>query len=460
MTAPSPVDELADSMRPLCEQSVDELDVCVALEMEGINDTVAMSKYGARDVADLAEQLTRRIPARVREVHDPNSSQRIAYVRLACRGLLFAVPGLFYLVIARSERSTVAGYTVLASMLVGWGLSQALAVVAYRVLGRSGKRSAAIELRRCLIGAAYVGVFALLVGIVVGPALLVAMAVGQILYVMAATILLFHSADRLLALSLVPGAALSACFLTGVESAAPIALSGIALTVGVAMSLAWWTTRSAGRGDGPMDTARVEDVIASIPFVANGVLTGIAVAYLPLRLLAGAAPPAGQRIDLTIIPLVLSMGFAEIELMRLQAAGRRLMRRCHQVADYRRGSLILVARAQAGFMLVLCVISLVVACVLRMTIGFSTRDLTLLGAYSALGVALLAGLVLVSVDRVHVALRGFLGTATLIAIGWPATRLAGITLTMDGGYLVSCLILLFCMTALTLHTLRDPLVLT
>lgn len=457
--ARQPARKLIESMRAECEQSVDELDVSVALEASGINDIVAVNRYGARNVAELAEVLTNRIPALVHETPEANVAARIPYLRLACRGLLFAVPGVFYLVIARSESSAVGGYVLLASMLAGWGLSQAVAVVAYRVLGRSGKRAAAMTLRRGLIWATGLASIALLVGDFYGATDLVAIAAGQILYVLAATILLFHNADRLLALSLVPGAAMSAAFLTGVGISVSVAMTGVAVTVGVAAASAWYAAHAASQGVGSTDSPRVSDVLASIPFVVNGILTGVTVAYLPLRLLGGYVAPGGQRVDLCIIPLVLSMGFAEIELLRLQAAGRHLMRRCHQVTEYRRGSLALVLRAQGGFLLVLSLVSLAVAGVIAMTSGLTVRDLTLLSAYSTLGVALLAGLVLVSVDRVHVALNGFWMTAAIIALGVLTTRSAGIALTTEGGYLAGCLVLLCCMTALTMRTMRNPLIL-
>ena len=80
-------------MRQLWEQSVDELDASVSLEADGVNDTVAANRFGVRDVADLAEQLTMLVPVRVPAETPDDLGKPIPYLRLACRGLLFAVPG-------------------------------------------------------------------------------------------------------------------------------------------------------------------------------------------------------------------------------------------------------------------------------------------------------------------------------------------------------------------------------
>ena len=53
----------------------------------------------------------------------------------------------------------------------------------------------------------------------------------------------------------------------------------------------------------------------------EGVLSGIAVAYIPVQMLDGNVSADVHAMDLSIVPLVLSMGFAEIELLWLRAAG-------------------------------------------------------------------------------------------------------------------------------------------
>ena len=163
-----------------------------------------------------------------------------------------------------------------------------------------------------------------------------------------------------------------------------------------------------------------------------------------------------HSLDLSIVPLVLSMGFAEIELLRLRAAGGRLMRGTVHLADYQRGASRLVVLCQLRFLLVLVPVSGLVGVLINMTSGFNTRDLTLLCAYSILGMALLAALVLVAVDRVHVALLGFLLTGCAIAVGVGVLQATGLPMSVEGGYLAGCLILLSALTALAVRTLRDP----
>jgi len=452
----TPIGDLVEDMRETWEQSVDELDTSVSLEADGVNDTVAANRFGVRDVADLAEQLTMLVPARVPTEDVNERGQPIPYLRLACRGLLFAIPGLFYLVVARADPSPAASYTMIIAMLIGWGLSQAVAVVAYRILGRAGGPSAALALRRILTWAMGAAGVALVIASILRQLPLTAMATGQILYVVAATVLLFHSADRLLALALIPGALVSAAFLAHLHIPALFAVAAAAATVAAACAAAWFRANHGVAGQSPTGRVMLSDFRASGPFVLEGLLSGIAVAYIPLRMLEGSANATVHSLDLSIVPLVLSMGFAEIELLRLKAAGGRLMRRTIQLADYQRGASRLVLLSQLRFLLVLVVVSVFITVLIWVVSGLNSRDFTLLCAYLILGTALLAALVLVAVDRVRVALLGFWFAGCVIAVGFAASRLSGFTFSIEGGYLASCLILLSSLTVLAVRALRDP----
>lgn len=452
----TPMGDLVEDMRQIWEQSVDELDASVSLEADGVNDTVAANRFGVRDIADLAEQLTMLVPARVPAETPDDLGKPIPYLRLACRGLLFAVPGLFYLVMTRADPSTTASYTMIIAMLTGWGLSQAVAVVAYRMLGRAGGPSAALALRRILTGALGAAGLALVIAAVLHQLWLASLFTGQILYVVAATVLLFYSADRLLALALVPGALVSAAYLAQLPVPTVAAVAAVAATVAAVCGAAWYRAHLGVAGQSPAGWPSLSDVRACGPFVLQGLLSGIAVAYIPVRMLDGSGGADVHSLDLSIVPLVLSMGFAEIELLRLRAAGGRLMRGTVHLADYQRGASRLVVLCQLRFLLVLVSVSGLVGVLISMTSGFNTRDLTLLCGYSILGMALLAALVLVAVDRVHVALLGFLLAGCAIAVGVGVLQATGLPMSVEGGYLAGCLILLSALTALAVRTLRDP----
>jgi hypothetical protein len=452
----TPMGALVEDMREVWEQSVDELDTSVSLEADGVNDTVAASRFGVRDVADLAEQLTMLVPARAPAEIPDVLGKPIPYLRLACRGLLFAVPGLFYLVVAMANPDTSAPYAMVVAMLTGWGLSQAVGVVAYRVLGRSGDPAAALILRRIVVGALAVAALAAVIAAVLQQLWLVSLATGQILYVLAATVLLFYNADRLLALALLPGALVSSAYLAHLPVPPDAALAAVVVTVLTCCAVAWYRANLGVAGASTAGRPNLSDVRASTPFVLEGVLSGIAVAYIPVQLLVGNVGADVHAMDLSIIPLVLSMGFAEIELLSLRAAGGRLMHRTVHLADYQRGASRLMLLSQLRFLAVLVTVSVVVAVIINMTSGFNTRDLTLLSAYAVLGTALLAALILVAVDRVYIALLGFLLTGCAIGVGVELARLTGITMSVEGGYLASCLIMLGAVTALAVRTLRDP----
>lgn len=454
-----PVSDLAADLREIWEQSVDELDASVSLEADGVNDLVAAHRYGVRDVAQLAEQLVAMVPARAAAIDPDETGPAIPHLRLAARGLLFAIPGLFYLTVSFANPTSHASVTMVAAMLTGWGLSQAVALVAYRVLGRHDGPSAARVLRRILAGALAVAAFALIAGMSAGQGWLTGLAAGQILYVIAATVLLFYSADRMLGLVLTPGGLVCTAFLAGVPIADPVAVAAVAATVLAACGAAWHRAGLDLGTTAPVGRALLSDLAASGPFVLQGLLSGVAVAYVPVRMLGGTGGADVHALDLSIVPLVLSMGFAEIELLRLRAAGGRLMRRTVTLGGYQRGALRLVVTAQLRFLSVLAASSALIGVVIVMTSGINSRDLTLLAAYAVLGAALLAALVLVAVDRVNVALAGFLVTGVLAAAGAGLDRLLELPTTVEGGYLAACFVLLACLTALAVRTLRDPRVL-
>jgi hypothetical protein len=57
---------------------------------------------------------------------------------------------------------------------------------------------------------------------------------------------------------------------------------------------------------------------------------------------------------------------------------------------------------------------------------------------------------------VHMALLGFLITGCAIAVCVALAWLIGLSMSVEGGYLASCLILLSALTALAVRTMRDP----
>jgi hypothetical protein len=441
--------------------SVDELDASVALEADGVNDAVARSRYSADDVNDLARQLVARVPARFEAPSVADTPKDATSLRLAFRGVLFAIPGLLYLVVARLNSTTAAAYTLIGSMLIAWGLSQAVAVVAHRVAGRGSVRGAALALRFCLATASAVAIAAVAISAVLGCVGLVAMGLGQILYVLAATVLLFYGADKFLALALIPGTAGSILYLANgpVPPAAAIGagLASIALAL---LAAAHCASSAASHAEtSTVDKVRRTDLTASVPFVLYGLLSGIVVAYIPLRVLH--RPPSHQvhPIDLTIVPLVVSMGWAEIELLRLRVAGGRLMRASRRLSDYQRRAARLIAAAQGRLLAVLTVSSVAFGIVMSLTSGFNRRDLILILSYMTLGAALLAALILVAVDRVDLALMGFLSTGAAGGAGLLVGQACGASLSIESTYFAACLLLLMIMTVLVIRVLRDPIAL-
>ena len=279
---------------------------------------------------------------------------------------------------------------------------------------------------------------------------------GQLLYVVAATVLLFYGADRLLALALVPGALMSAAYLAQLPVPTVGRRGGRRGDGGGGLrgGLVSRSPRScrpvADRPAGPVRRSGLRTV------VLQGLLSGIAVAYIPVRMLDGSRGRGRALAGPVHRPVGAEHGLRRDRTAALRAAGGRLMRGTVHLADYQRGASRLVVLCQLRFLLVLASVSGLVGVLINMTSSFNTRDLTLLCAYSILGPALLAALVLVAVDRVHVALLGFLLAGCAIAVGVGVLQATGLPMSVEGGYLAGCLILVSALTALAVRTLRDP----
>ena len=93
--------DLAVRLGPCCAEAVDVLEVAARLEAEGVNDTLAVERYGHRDVFALAERLYHGSVPRTRPRPGTAAAWRSTGRHHLLRGVLFGLPGLLY---ARRER--------------------------------------------------------------------------------------------------------------------------------------------------------------------------------------------------------------------------------------------------------------------------------------------------------------------------------------------------------------------
>jgi hypothetical protein len=445
-----PIDRLSRTLDDVCVSAVDPLEIAAALESAGVTDSVARNRYARDDVFDLAETLHQRVPLRSRgEV--TNGAQVVPpSVRRVGRGALFALPGVFYLAVQDAFSSRIATAILIAVTIGGWAVSQAISVLAYRILARSGPAAVNGFLRRCLAGSVLGAVAIGGLGGWLGhwQTGLATFAVAQAVYIVAATILVHLSADGLLAMALAPGvfvagiAVLSGSRELSTDVVATMTAS-VALTVVAAAFRSRRSTRSGAR-------PTREDLGVAVPHVVYGTLAGGLVAIPIIAALTGSGH-LSPWLALALLPLTLSMGLAEFELWRHHGRTGVALVNASDLTTFGRQASASLWRTLGRYTFVLAVLS--GACALAgWWIGGSLPEGTvaLMIGYLALGTALLAGLVLITASRVR---------SVSIAIGMAIGSFFALQTTVvppiGGSFAGVCVALMAALVAIALRDARQ-----
>ncbi|SHG67353.1 hypothetical protein [Streptoalloteichus hindustanus] len=349
-----PVLRLATEMRSVCLNAVDVLEIAAALEAQGVNDRAARHRYGLPDVFALAELLHRLVPPRPVEPAEEPCPWRPRPVTHVLRGALFGLPGVCTAALAPAGAGVAQVVVLVVALLVSWPLGQGLAYVGWSRLGRSDRGGALRLLRRGFLLAsaltvAAVAGFALALG--AGPTQ-AALAGGQGVYLLGATVLLVLGAEWWLLAALAP--ALLAC---GAHLAlgqpgglvSPVRLVVLACLVAVVV-LALVRTRGA-----PAPTQgrlRWAELGAALPHA----LFGLVAAGVLLVVAVGVPTTTTHPVVWSAVPLSLSMGAAEWNLTWFRRRTFLLLRRTSHTRRFAR-------RARLA-LLVACVRYLVVAAAL------------------------------------------------------------------------------------------------
>ncbi|MET9516656.1 hypothetical protein [Streptomyces sp. NPDC002994] len=242
--AADPVDELADRLGDVTAAAVHPDEIAAILESDGMTDDHIRLTYGRESSFALAEALFARVPRAYPEpAAQPASAGpwRIGLFACLLRGLVFALPGLAYVLGAPfvaggapGGRGLPAGTDVLlVGALTGWAWNQALAHRAYTWLGLGDPRSAARTLLTGAPAGALLGTAAAVAVAGPGEGGAAAFATAQAMYQGAATALLVLARERLLLYALTPmtlGAVLTLVHeVPGVGRAALLLASGLAV---------------------------------------------------------------------------------------------------------------------------------------------------------------------------------------------------------------------------------------
>ncbi|MFD7626206.1 hypothetical protein ACFV7Q_09180 [Streptomyces sp. NPDC059851] len=399
--AADPMDELAERLDPFLAAAVHPDEIAAVLESDGMTDEHIRLTYGRRDSFDLAEELYARVPRAFPEPPEQPDPWKVPLAACLLRGVIFALPGLAYVLGAPllegppDRLGLPAGtLTLLAGALIGWVWDQTLSHRAYSWLGLGDRAAAG---RTLLVGAptgALLGIAAALT-VPGGPPFSYAFAAGQAVYVGAATVLLVLGRERLLIAALAPMAAgavlalftdlplllrvgllvvslLAACTLAvrelplaaGVRAAArrirgasehrPGRFRGCGGAGGPGGPVRWRMLRGAEEEYGP-PAPRLGD---SVPYGVFGLGTGLLVLYAALgEVLAGG--PAEAVAAPSAVALTLSMGPAEWLLHRFRSGSLAGLRAARSPRQFRLRMLGTLARCMAVYLVVLLTLGLV-----------------------------------------------------------------------------------------------------
>ncbi|MFP3986635.1 hypothetical protein U9R90_03845 [Streptomyces sp. E11-3] len=307
--AVDPVDELAARLAEPVGAAVHPYEVAAILESAGMTGDQITERYGHRDLFALADDVYARVPRHYPEPPPPPDPWRPDHLRCALRGLLFAVPGLGYL-LAGSLWGAGAGAGVPAlvvAALTSWAWNQGLSHRAHLRLSAGGRAAAVRTLRTgAPVGALAATVAALFTA---GPGLAAAFAAGQSCYLGAATALLVLGRERLLLVTLLPVVGGAALLLWRPLPPTPTTVLLLA-TVLLAVSAAAHTLRAAA----PPPAADAPGYAASLPYAVFGLAAGV------LVVLAGAHEVRA------VVVLTLSMGAAEWLLYRYRGLALAALR--------------------------------------------------------------------------------------------------------------------------------------
>ncbi|MFH9011697.1 hypothetical protein ACH4C6_09995 [Streptomyces sp. NPDC017943] len=189
--------ELADRIGP----AVHPYEVAALLEAEGLSASVINERYGHPNLFSLASALYERVPRTFPEPAAAADPWRPDTVRCLLRGVLFALPGLAYLLTAPLWDAGGNVPPLVVAGLVSWAWGQALGHRAHLRL-TTGRREAG---RTLLAGAPAGAVVATAIAaLLAGGGWVTLVAAAQSAYLAAAGVLLVLGRERLLLAALGP----------------------------------------------------------------------------------------------------------------------------------------------------------------------------------------------------------------------------------------------------------------
>ncbi|MDO0929246.1 hypothetical protein QQY24_28965 [Streptomyces sp. TG1A-8] len=409
--------ELADRVGP----AVHPYEVAALLEAEGLSADLIRQRYGHPTLFSLATALYQQVPRTFPEPAPPADPWRPDHVRCLLRGVLFALPGLAYLLTAPLWHPGRHAAAPVVAGLVSWAWGQGLGHRAHVRMATGRRQAARTLLTGAPLGAA-VATAAAVPAAGGGPALLAA--AGQSLYLAAAGVLLVLARERLLLAALTPLIA-GAAALPWWEPGPPLRTGLVLLALAATLAATGRALHGAARTAPAAPDGKRPRLRRSLPYGLFGLAAGLLVLL------------EGRREPYAVIVLTVSMGPAEWLLYRYRGLSVAALRASATPAGF-----LLRSAAVLGLCLLAYLLPLLPAALLT---GAAPGPLLLLAA--ALWTALL--------------LQAF-GTAwppAVICLAAAGTACAPVLLHLPGGPAalpLCCAAAVLCLVACALGLLGRP----
>ena len=394
------VSQLSRRLNEKLTQAVDPLQVAAFLEAEGLNDRLVRERYGYPDVFALALEIYQRVPLRVQVAPRP-SSLRSPWIAVSyiLRGLIYALPGLFYVALAPVMNAEALIYVVIPALIFAWGWNQASTYIGFNLLGRRHVSGAMRFSRRSMaIGTLATLMMALTVSLLLlGNGWAAILAAAQAAYLLASATLLLFRRDEILAIGLVPGVLVSLPVAAGVTFPIETVVSILSLTLVIVVAGAWYVTRVDQAF--PAIGLRASDMMSSLPYMALGLIWS---STLAVSFVVSSGLGDGINVTLPVLPLILSMGIAEWQAKWLIDRSHGYLKVTSDLRQFRHLAWRAFGRSLGIYLVGLVALSGIAMSIDLLTGVLESAEALLFLAYGALGVAFFAGLALVAVSRVHV----------------------------------------------------------
>ena len=402
--------DLTRRCRTELDGGLDELGLAAVFESWGITDSTARTRFGEPDVFALAVEVGARVDGDAHRVRRP--AQRRPRIRWSwvLRAAAYVPPTLFVVIALSSSANVASGAVFAAITCFGWGMAEALSRVAYTAINAGGL-AAVRSLNRSLLGwgSLVIVVLAVITGLLTGSVPAALLVGAQLQYLLLSVVLLPMERAGALVVWISPAMVLATALAAGAGDLGSVLVVAIVCELGATVHT-WLVLGRVGSAD--FGAARWSDLRTSLPYLGSGIAMGAFV--LCCTAAVYAALGSGQALIGLVIPLLVSMGLAEIGLRWFQRAVAVQLGRSARVAEFAGRARILVVLSCCGYLAVLLSADLLmVAFADPQALSDRPADYVLV---ALVGLSLFLTLVLMVMDHVFAVLAAF-SVGTLV-LGW------------------------------------------